>query len=193
MLRATWPPVSPRSRPAASTDDGVVAHRLSCCFVLHCGRPSRVGRSTRRRSPRCRGNTFAGAWPGRIVPDERSVPAGVARKPGWFCIGVKNGGVWRSTDYWRVWIPIVVDQPTGSISVFAVASSNPDVLWVGSGDGLQRPDLSTATACIDRCTSRGARGCVIATCRGNVCFRSGWSRKCQWMDTHCCPPTGWLW
>jgi len=69
--------------------------------------------------------------------------AGVPQKPGWFYIGVNNGGVWRTTDYGRVWTPIFDDQPTGSIGDIAVAPSNPDVLWVGSGEGLQRPDLST--------------------------------------------------
>jgi len=69
--------------------------------------------------------------------------AGVPQRPGWFYIGVNNGGVWRTTDYGRVWTPIFDDQPTGSIGDVAVAPSNPDVLWVGSGEGLQRPDLST--------------------------------------------------
>ena len=38
--------------------------------------------------------------------------------------------------------PIFDDQPTGSIGDIAVAPSNPDVIYVGSGEGLQRPDLS---------------------------------------------------
>jgi hypothetical protein len=35
------------------------------------------------------------------------------------------------------------DQPTGSVGAIAVAPSNPDVIYVGSGEGMQRPDLST--------------------------------------------------
>src|SRR5881396_2347498 len=68
--------------------------------------------------------------------------AGVPGHPGLFYIGVNNGGVWRTTDYGRVWTPIFDDQPTGSIGALAVAPSKPDVLYVGSGEGLQRPDLS---------------------------------------------------
>ena len=48
----------------------------------------------------------------------------------------------RRTDYGRVWTPIFDDQPTGSIGALAVAPSDPNVIYVGSGEGLQRPDLS---------------------------------------------------
>jgi photosystem II stability/assembly factor-like uncharacterized protein len=68
---------------------------------------------------------------------------GVPGKPNVFYIGVNNGGVWRTTDFGHTWRPIFDDQPTGSIGTVAVAPSNPDVLYVGSGEGLQRPDLST--------------------------------------------------
>ncbi len=67
---------------------------------------------------------------------------GVPSKPGLFYMAPNNGGVWRSTDYGRVWTPIFDGQPTGSVGALAVAPSNPDVIYVGSGEGLQRPDLS---------------------------------------------------
>ncbi|HEX7484940.1 MAG TPA: hypothetical protein VF332_02215 [Vicinamibacterales bacterium] len=68
---------------------------------------------------------------------------GVADQPNVFYIGVCNGGVWKTTDYGRVWVPIFDDQPTGSIGAIAVAPSNANIVYVGSGEGLQRPDLST--------------------------------------------------
>jgi len=67
---------------------------------------------------------------------------GVLQQPNVFYIGVNNGGVWKTTDYGRTWIPIFDDQPTGSIGDVIVAPSNPNVIYVGSGEGLQRPDLS---------------------------------------------------
>lgn len=67
---------------------------------------------------------------------------GVPQEPNVFYIGVNNGGVWKTTDYGRTWFPIFDDQPTGSIGDIAVAPSNPNVIYVGSGEGIQRPDLS---------------------------------------------------
>src|SRR5207247_759291 len=64
-------------------------------------------------------------------------------RPGVFYVGAVNGGVWKTDDYGRTWTPIFDDQPTGSIGAIAIAPSNPDILYVGSGEGLQRPDLST--------------------------------------------------
>jgi len=67
---------------------------------------------------------------------------GVPQQPGTFYIGVNNGGVWKTTDFGRTWIPIFDDQPTGSVGDVAVAPSDPNVLYVASGEGIQRPDLS---------------------------------------------------
>lgn len=67
---------------------------------------------------------------------------GVPSQPNVFYIGVNNGGVWKTTDYGRTWEPIFDDQETGSIGDIVVAPSNPNVIYVGSGEGVQRPDLS---------------------------------------------------
>jgi len=68
---------------------------------------------------------------------------GVAGQPHTFYIGVVNGGVWKTTDAGRTWVPIFDDQPTGSIGALAVAPSDPNVIYVGTGEAQQRPDLAT--------------------------------------------------
>ena len=68
--------------------------------------------------------------------------SGDLQHPNVFYMGVNNGGVWKTTDYGRTWLPVFDEQPTGSIGDVAVAPSNSNVVYVASGEGLQRPDLS---------------------------------------------------
>jgi photosystem II stability/assembly factor-like uncharacterized protein len=67
---------------------------------------------------------------------------GVPSEPNVFYIGAVNGGVWKSDDYGRTWTPIFDAEPTQSIGAIAVAPSDPKIIYVASGEGLQRPDLS---------------------------------------------------
>jgi photosystem II stability/assembly factor-like uncharacterized protein len=69
--------------------------------------------------------------------------AGVASQPSTFYIGAVGGGVFKTTDAGETWHSLWDDQPTGSIGAIAVAPSDPSVIYVGSGEGLARPDLST--------------------------------------------------
>ena len=68
--------------------------------------------------------------------------AGVAGQPNVFYMGQVNGGVWKSDDYGRSWNPIFDHEPTQSIGAIAVAPSDPNIVYVASGEGLHRPDLS---------------------------------------------------
>jgi photosystem II stability/assembly factor-like uncharacterized protein len=90
--------------------------------------------------------TFFNAMKWRMIGPHRGGRTvggvGVPQQPNVFYIGVNNGGVWKTTDYGRTWFPIFDDQSTGSIGDVAVAPSNPNIIYVASGEGLHRPDLS---------------------------------------------------
>ena len=68
--------------------------------------------------------------------------SGVPSQPNVFYVGQVNGGVWKSNDYGRTWNPIFDHESTQSIGAIAVAPSDPNVVYVASGEGLHRPDLS---------------------------------------------------
>jgi photosystem II stability/assembly factor-like uncharacterized protein len=68
--------------------------------------------------------------------------AGVPNQPNVFYIGQVNGGVWKSDDYGRTWNPIFDHESSQSIGAIAVAPSDANIIYVGSGEGLHRPDLS---------------------------------------------------
>ncbi|MDQ2926280.1 MAG: glycoside hydrolase [Acidobacteriota bacterium] len=68
--------------------------------------------------------------------------AGVPSQPATFYLGAVNGGVWKTTDAGDTWHSLWDSQPTGSIGSIAVSLSEPDIVYVASGEGLARPDLS---------------------------------------------------
>ncbi|MDH5234700.1 MAG: hypothetical protein OEW77_07040, partial [Gemmatimonadota bacterium] len=59
---------------------------------------------------------------------------GVPTQPNVFYIGATNGGVWKSTDYGRTWNPIMDGASSGSVGAVEVAPSDPNVIYVGSGE-----------------------------------------------------------
>jgi hypothetical protein len=97
-------------------------------------------------SARTQDESLYGALRWRMIGPHRggrtACAAGVPSLPNVFYIGVCNGGVWKTDDCGRTWKPLFDDQPTGSIGAVAVAPSDPSIVYVGSGEGLQRPDLS---------------------------------------------------
>jgi len=68
--------------------------------------------------------------------------AGVPSDEKTYYMAAVNGGIWKTDDAGRTWNPIFDGQDTGSIGALAVAPSNENVVYAGSGEGRQRPDLA---------------------------------------------------
>ncbi|HVH68203.1 MAG TPA: hypothetical protein VM716_10080 [Gemmatimonadales bacterium] len=65
------------------------------------------------------------------VPGDRNV----------YYVGAAAGGVWKTSDGGDSWEAVFKDQPTASIGAIALAPSNPNVVWVGTGEGNPRNDV----------------------------------------------------
>ena len=76
------------------------------------------------------------------VGNRISAVTGVPGNPNVYYAGAASGGIWRSTDGGHAWEPIFDDQGVQSIGALAVAPSDPDVIWAGTGESKVRSNIS---------------------------------------------------
>ncbi len=62
----------------------------------------------------------------------------VVGDPSTIYLGFATGGIWKSTNMGTTWEPIFDSYPVSSIGDIAIAPSNPDILYVGSGESNNR-------------------------------------------------------
>jgi len=67
---------------------------------------------------------------------------GVAGDPQTYYFGAAAGGVWKSSDGGAHWNPVFDKESVSSIGSIAVAPSNTNILYVGTGEGCLRGDIS---------------------------------------------------
>jgi hypothetical protein len=72
-----------------------------------------------------------------------SAVAGIPGKPGVYYVGAAAGGVWLTQDGGFTWKPIFEKESTASIGAIALAPSNPNLIWVGTGEKNPRNDVVT--------------------------------------------------
>ncbi len=71
-----------------------------------------------------------------------SAVVGVPGDPTTYYVGAASGGVWKSVDAGLSWEPIFDDQPAQSIGALAIAPSDPNVVWAGTGEAFIRSNVS---------------------------------------------------
>src|SRR5204862_1218046 len=71
-----------------------------------------------------------------------SAVTGVSGDPSTYYAGAASGGVWKSTDAGIHWKPIFDEMPAQSIGAITIAPSDPNVVWVGTGESFIRSNVS---------------------------------------------------
>lgn len=88
------------------------------------------------------------------VGNRVSAVVGEAGNPNVYYLGAASGGVFKSGDGGHSWTPIFDDQPAQSIGAIAIAPSDPNVVWVGTGEAFIRSNVSIGDG-VYRSTDRG--------------------------------------
>src|SRR5947209_1216779 len=68
--------------------------------------------------------------------------SGAPGQPNTFYFGSVGGGVWKSNNAGRTWNPVFDSQPVALIGAIGVAPSNPNVVYVGTGEADMRSQIS---------------------------------------------------
>jgi photosystem II stability/assembly factor-like uncharacterized protein len=88
------------------------------------------------------------------VGNRVSAVVGIAGDPNTYYAGAASGGIWKTTDGGVHWEPIFDDQPVASIGALAVAPSDQNVIWAGTGEAFIRSHISIGNG-IYRSTDAG--------------------------------------
>jgi hypothetical protein len=89
----------------------------------------------------------------------------VEQDPSTWYVGTASAGVWKTTNAGTRFTPVFEREGSSAIGDVCVAPSNPEVVWVGTGENNARNSLSAATAALgsraDATSHQAKRGTAI--------------------------------
>ncbi len=139
----------------ASSDSGDAMYRLSTVLLLALASltpsPARVLAQARgAQAPMMQSvdPAFLQGLHYRLVGPNQggrvTTVTGVPSQPTTFYMGVASGGLFRTTDNGETWVPLTDGQvPVGSSGDVAVALSDPNIIYYGTGSDGARSNVST--------------------------------------------------
>jgi photosystem II stability/assembly factor-like uncharacterized protein len=114
---------------------------------------------------------------GPVRAGRASAVSGVAGNPAVYYMGTPGGGVWKTTDGGMIWKPIFDAVPVASIGAVAVAPSNPDIVYVGTGDVSEVGGSVNAGSGVYKSTDAGATWTHVG-------LDNTWHIGALWIDPH---------
>ncbi len=134
-----------------------IAIFFSLTIIFSCSAASWNFRSVAAQQPE---TSIAAGLKWRLIGPFRGgralAVAGISDQPNIYYFGAVGGGVWKTTDGGEVWKPIFDREPIASIGAIAVAPSDPNIIFVGTGEADMRSDISYGDG-IFKSTDAGAR------------------------------------
>jgi photosystem II stability/assembly factor-like uncharacterized protein len=79
---------------------------------------------------------------GPAIPGRATRVSGVPGDPLTYYVAYSQGGIWKSENAGKSWKPVFDDQPTNSIGSIAIAPSDPNVIYAGSGEANIRGNVA---------------------------------------------------
>jgi photosystem II stability/assembly factor-like uncharacterized protein len=120
---------------------------FSCLFLLACA-PSLAAAAEIKETPKPSPTPgffdqlrFRNAGPA-VSGGRLGAVAGTDADPSLYYAGAAGGGVWRSTNAGQTFVPVFDSQGVASIGAIAIDPRDPKIVWVGTGEGAPRNDVS---------------------------------------------------
>src|SRR3984885_4721184 len=93
---------------------------------------------------------------GPAVGNRVSAIAGIPGDTSTYYAGAASGGVWKTTDGGNNWTPIFDGEPVAAIGALAVATTDPNTVWAGTGEAWAIRDVDVMGDGVYKSTDAGA-------------------------------------